>query len=60
MRKLEHIGKYNKTVSNTNQFFKNKNKDKTEYNRFMKEMNGFKQRKINQWKQQFLEDNLKY
>ncbi len=60
MRKLDHIGKYNNTVSNTNQFFKNKNKDKTEYNRFMKEMNGFKQRKINQWKQQFLEDNLKY
>ncbi len=60
MRKLDQFGKYSKTVSNSNQFLKNKNKDNNEYNRFMREMNGFKERKINQWRQQFLEDNLKY
>ncbi len=39
---------------------KKKNKNKNKYNKFMIEMNGFKERKINQWRQQFLEDNLKY
>ena len=60
MKKLDHIGKYSQTDGNLNQFSKNRNRDKNEFHRFMKEMNGLKQKKINQWRQQFFEDNLKY
>lgn len=59
LRKIENIGNY--SVSENNNFFsRNKNNDYSDYNRFMREMNGFKQRKLNQWKQQFIEANLKY
>ena len=36
------------------------NDDNREYNIFMREMNKFKQRKLKQWRKEFLEDNEKY
>ena len=36
------------------------NDDNTEFNIFMREMNRFKQRKLKQWRKEFLNDNEKY
>ena len=47
-----------KSVKN---FFTQKTKEENEeYLKYMNDMNNIKQRKLNQWKQEFLEDNLKY
>jgi hypothetical protein len=35
-------------------------RDKEDYYNFMGEMGKFKQKKIIQWRKQFIEDNLKY
>ena len=43
-----------------NLFKRSEQKDKAEFNKFMGEMNRFKQRTIKQWKNQFIEDNNKY
>jgi hypothetical protein len=48
----------NKSVKN---FFTQKSKEENqEFLKYINDMNNIKQRKINQWKQEFLEDNLKY
>ena len=44
----------------TNIFQKNEERDNHEFNKFIGEMNKMKQRKIKQWKKEFLEDNNKY
>ena len=42
-------------------FFTQKTKEgNEEYLKYMNDMNNIKQRKLNQWKQEFIEDNLKY
>ena len=35
-------------------------RDKQEFYNFMGELGKYKQKKINQWRKQFLDDNLKY
>ena len=43
-----------------NLFKRSEQKDNAEFNKFMGEMNRFKQRKIKQWRNEFIEDNNKY
>ena len=43
-----------------NLFKRSEQKDNAEFNKFMGEMNRFKQRTIKQWRNQFIEDNNKY
>ena len=54
--------KYTSLFDNNKKKYSNNgfNDDNREYNIFMREMNKFKQRKLKQWRKEFLEDNEKY
>ena len=50
----------NKNYSSGKNIFKRSERENNDFNKFMREMNKFKQRKIKEWKKEFLEDNSKY
>ena len=50
----------NKNYSSGKNIFKRSERENNEFNKFMREMNKFKQRKIKEWRKGFLEDNSKY
>ena len=54
--------KYTSLFDNNKKKYSNNgfNDDNREFNIFMREMNKFKQRKLKQWRKEFLEDNEKY
>jgi hypothetical protein len=50
----------NKNYSSGKNIFKRSERENNEFNKFMIEMNKFKQKKIKEWRKGFLEDNSKY
>jgi len=53
---------YNESYKNPNDYYINQNniKGREEYFRYMMNMYGIKQNKLNQWRREFMEDNYKY
>ncbi len=50
----------NKNYSSGKNIFRRSERENNEFNKFMREMNKFKQRKIKEWRKEFLQDNSKY